>query len=158
MLLKKNFKFSKKNVIIVLSMLLIILSILYIVMYNNKTNDKKLIEGFPAIPSVDDFTVEDIAKDLRLYPLSNYTAIDIDNRVKENIDMTIKNIDIYVEKTDKKYSTDEVREYKKQLTKQINDAGEKLKNALPPLNDNTPSYLSLINGVESSKSSKQSEE
>lgn len=45
MLLKKDFKFSKKNIIIGLSITFVILSILYIVMYNNKTNDNKLIEG-----------------------------------------------------------------------------------------------------------------
>lgn len=45
MLLKKDFKFSKKNIIIGLGIIFIVLSILYIVIYNNKTNNKKLIEG-----------------------------------------------------------------------------------------------------------------
>tara|TARA_Y100000389_G_scaffold190005_1_gene214399 strand:- start:2721 stop:2960 length:240 start_codon:yes stop_codon:yes gene_type:complete len=45
MLLKKNFKFSKKSIIIGLSIIFIVLYILYVVIYNNKTNDKKLIEG-----------------------------------------------------------------------------------------------------------------
>lgn len=158
MLLKKDFKFSKKNIIIGLSITFVILSILYIVMYNNKTNDNKLIEGLGAsIPGVDDFTVEDIAKNLDLYPLSNYTTIDIDNRIKKTIDMYLKKVDTEIEKSDKKPTPDEVREYKQQIVKFLNDAGEKLKNALknalPSDNDydeNTPSYLS--NGVVSSKS------
>jgi hypothetical protein len=45
MLLKNNFKFSKKNIMIGLGIIFIVLSILYIVIYNDKIHYKKLIEG-----------------------------------------------------------------------------------------------------------------